>query len=114
MKPKSFCYERDLSSFSPIHPRLIPLSTPPPLPRSSLSLRENWLFSGFDKCRSQSPVTSSTAAGAGECCESESDLLHFISSLHALKENSDTSTEKKKKKHFSLGDAVNAGSCGGH
>lgn len=59
------------------------LSNPPspsPSLSSPLSPCKNWLFGGFDKRRSQTPVTSSTAAGAFECCESESDLLHFISS----------------------------------
>lgn len=60
------------------------------------SLCKNQLFSRFDKCRSQTPVTSSMAVGAWECCKSKSNSLHFILSLHTLREISDTRQEKKK------------------
>lgn len=63
------------------------------------SLCKNQLFSGFDKCRSQTPVTSSMAVGAWECCKSKSNSLHFISSLHTLREISDTRQEKKNTFH---------------
>lgn len=59
------------------------------------SLCKNQLFSGSDKCRSQTPVTSSMAVGAWECCKSKSNSLRFISSLHTLREIFDTRQEIK-------------------
>lgn len=92
--------------FNPPQPSPVLLSSPSPC--------KNRLFSGFDKCRSQTPVTGSTAVGVLERCESESNPLRFISFHLSTHLEKILTPGKKKKKTCFLEDAVNTGSCGGH
>lgn len=73
------------------------------------SLCKNQLFSGFDKCRSQTPVTSSMAVGAWECCKSKSNSLHFISPHTAR----NFWHQARKKKTLFIVNAVYVGSSWG-